>query len=116
MISYKPGQVILVPFPFTDFTTVKQRPALIVSSKSFNQTHDDVIIVAITSKDPHSLRNDEFYLPKSDQKAAGLPKPSKVKTGKIVSIHQQLIRKQLGRIPPSTLAAIMQRVIANFHH
>jgi mRNA interferase MazF len=52
MTTYEPGQVITIPFPFTDLTTTKKRPALIISSQSFNQSHDDLIVVAITSQKP----------------------------------------------------------------
>jgi len=49
MTAYNPGDIILIPFPFTDFSTFKQRPAVILSSRGFNRSSSDVIIAAITS-------------------------------------------------------------------
>jgi len=93
MTFYNQGQVVLIPFPFTDLTTIKQRPAIILSSDSYNQVHPDVILAAITSHVPDRLKADEFLLAQDDLKAAGLPKPSIIKLGKIVTIDQRLIRK-----------------------
>jgi len=50
MISYNRGDVILVPFPFSDNTTTKKRPAVIISSNDYNKISFDIIIMAITSK------------------------------------------------------------------
>ncbi|MFH1860460.1 MAG: type II toxin-antitoxin system PemK/MazF family toxin [bacterium] len=49
MTTFRQGEIVLVPFPFTDQTTVKQRPAVIVSSNEYNLSREDVIIAAITS-------------------------------------------------------------------
>jgi len=43
------GKIVLVPFPFTDLTGVKQRPALVISNNEYNQKNLDVIICGITS-------------------------------------------------------------------
>lgn len=110
MTTFNPGQVVLIPFPFTDFTTVKQRPALIISSASFNRLHRDVIVVAITSQNPFDLQTDELTLTERSQKSAGLPKPSKVKAGKIITIEHRLIRKMLGAISTDSLDEIIKRV------
>ncbi|MGH7453360.1 MAG: type II toxin-antitoxin system PemK/MazF family toxin [bacterium] len=113
MTTYEPGQVITIPFPFTDLTTTKKRPALIISSRVFNQSHDDLIVVAITSQKPFDLKSDEYLLPNTEQQAAGLPKPSKIRCGKIVTIHQRLVRKMLGQISTSALKEIIKLVISN---
>ncbi len=47
MITYKRGDVILVPFPFTDLTIFKKRPCVVVSSNNFNRHGEDIIVVAI---------------------------------------------------------------------
>lgn len=46
-MNYAFGDVILVPFPFTDQSTKKQRPAVVISSSSYNAQRPDVILLAI---------------------------------------------------------------------
>ena len=52
MIPYKRGDVVLIPFPFTDLSTTKQRPALVISSEAFHQQGTDLLVCAITSQSP----------------------------------------------------------------
>jgi len=110
MTGYKPGEVILIPFPFTDLSTFKQRPALIISSQNFNRRQGDIIIAAITSHIPQKPSSYDYLLLKTDQHMAGLPKSSLVKLGKIVTIDQRLIRKRLGCISEKTAEEIFERI------
>jgi len=50
MTAYSFGDVILVPFPFTDQSQAKQRPAVVVSSARYNTERPDLILMAITSQ------------------------------------------------------------------
>lgn len=50
MTLYKQGDVLLVPFPFTDQSSSKQRPAVVLSGESYNDNHSDIILAPITSK------------------------------------------------------------------
>jgi mRNA interferase MazF len=108
--SYKRGDVVLVPFPFTDLTGTKQRPALVISGDAFNSTRDDVLIVAITSQVPTSLKSDEFLIPTAELAACGLPKPSIVRLLKLVSLHQQLVIKHIGQMPEPILGQILEQI------
>lgn len=83
--SYKRGDVVLVPFPFTDLSNAKQRPALVISSDTFNTVRDDILVVAITSQIPTTLAADEFMIPVSELTACGLPKPSILRLTKLVA-------------------------------
>jgi mRNA interferase MazF len=112
--GYKRGDVVLVPFPFTDLTSTKQRPALVVSSDLFNITHSDVIVAAITSQIPITLAADEFPISNHDLLSCGLPKASILKLSKIVTLHQRLIVKQIGALPQKTLDLVLIRIRAQF--
>ncbi len=90
MTGCKQGDVILIPFPFTDFSTFKQRPGVIISSNEFNLTHQDVIIAAITSHIPEQITQSDYLLDAVDLGLSGLPKISLVKLGKIVTLDQRL--------------------------
>jgi mRNA-degrading endonuclease toxin of MazEF toxin-antitoxin module len=50
MTAYNFGDVILVPFPFTDQSQSKQRPAVVVSSARYNNERPDLVLMAITSQ------------------------------------------------------------------
>jgi mRNA-degrading endonuclease toxin of MazEF toxin-antitoxin module len=41
MTAYERGDVVLVPFPFSDQTTTKKRPAVIISSNTYNNVSSD---------------------------------------------------------------------------
>lgn len=48
--SFSFGDVVLVPFPFTDQSGIKKRPAVVVLSASYNASRRDIVIMAITSQ------------------------------------------------------------------
>lgn len=110
-ISFNQGDIVLVPFPFTDLSATKQRPAIVLSPKRLNNQRSDLVVPAITSQIPDILSDDEVLLSDADLRAAGLPKRSIVKLGKIFTIHQGLIRKKLGCIPQSTLDEVLKKLL-----
>ena len=71
------GAVVLMPFPFTDQSAVKKRPAVIVSGKAYNDAKPDVVVMAITSRFRPTPDLGEVWLDEWEQ--AGLLKPSVVK-------------------------------------
>src|SRR3954463_7423971 len=105
--SYKRGDIVLVPFPFTDLSTAKQRPAVVVSSDALNSIRHDVLVAAISSQIPAALSSDEFMIPPADLAAGGLPKSSIIRLSKLVALHQQLVIKRLGALPPPTLTRVL---------
>lgn len=110
-MSFSRGDVVLVPFPFTDLTTQKQRPALVVSSIDFNAANPDVILLAITSQIPKDLAQSEYRLTSGEQRRAGLPRPSIVRAAKIVTLSQSLVRKTLGQLPGQTVDQVVDKLL-----
>src|SRR5476651_587335 len=66
---YKRGDIVLVSFPFTDLSSSKKRPALVVSPDSFNQTMQDVVLAAITTQgaDDHHRPRRLYRLKSSEE-------------------------------------------------
>lgn len=109
MTGYKRGDIVLVPFPFTDFSTLKQRPALVISSEAFNRSREDIILVAITSQS-NSARGGNYPIKGAEQKHSGLLREGVVLVGKIITIDQRLIRNKLGTLSPKVLEEISERI------
>lgn len=55
MTAYKRGDIVLVPFLFSDQTTTKKRPAVVVTSNNYNEASLDIVIMAITSQAEKTL-------------------------------------------------------------
>ena len=108
--SYKQGDVVLVPFPFTDLSSTKQRPAVIVSADALNSVRDDVLVAAITSQIPVALASDEFLIPAEHLATCGLPKKSMIRVSKLVALHQRLIIRRIGAMPPTVLQEVITRL------
>ena len=93
--SYSFGDTILVPFPFTDQTSGKRRPAVVVCSQAYQQNHPDLILMAITSQVKGAQSVGEVLL--DDWQGAGLLRPSLIKPV-ITTIEHRLVIRKLGQL------------------
>jgi mRNA interferase MazF len=91
MANSSKNDVILVRYPFSDLSSAKVRPAVVVSAPHISQ---DIFIVPLTSRTA-SLLAGEFVL--ADWTAAGLNVPTAVKRG-LYTVHQALMLKTVGRL------------------
>jgi mRNA interferase MazF len=94
-MAYQFGDAVLVPFPFTDQSTTKQRPAVVVSSAAYNRIRRDVILMAITSQMRGGGTFGEIAI--EDWQAAKLLKPSAIKPI-FATLEQTLVIKSLGKL------------------
>ncbi len=99
---FKRGEVVLVPFPFTDQTGLKRRPAVILSTEAYNTRRNDIIIAPVTSNLTTGQVDDVVL---TDWAAAGLLKPSVVKAI-LGTIAPSLIRRRMGTITAADLASV----------
>ena len=102
---YQKGDVVLIPFPFTDLTTIKTRPAVIVSVEEFEVETGDITVAMITSI-PHATPYD-YKL--KDWQAANLLSPSWVRV-KLVTLDPKLVRFNPGRLSAADLAEVDKRI------
>jgi len=110
-MAYSFGDVVLVPFPFTDQSGAKKRPAVIVSKNRYNACRRDVIIMAITSQVRTPLGFGESLV--CDWRAAGLIKASVLKPV-FTTIEQGLVSRTMGKLTAAdlqTLLALIAQVI-----
>ncbi len=91
MPSYSKHNVILVRYPFSDLSSAKVRPAVVISAPHSSQ---DILITPLTSK-TQSLLTGEFVL--SDWSAAGLNVATAVKRG-VYTVHESLVVKVIGQL------------------
>ena len=101
------GDVVLVPFPFTSQTASEKRPAVVVSSRSYNVAKPNVVLMAVTSQLRPVPGTGEVWV--QDWKAAGLLKPSAIKPV-FATLEQSLVSRQLGALAPADREALRQAI------
>ena len=97
MTFYDFGDVVLVPFPFTDQTGTKKRPAVVVSSAVYHNARRDLVLMAVTSQVRTPLAAGEVEVEVIEWKKAGLLKASAIKPV-LTTIERRLVLKKLGRL------------------
>jgi mRNA interferase MazF len=95
MITYSFGDILLIPFPFTNQISIKKRPTVVISSRIYNSQKPDLIIMAITSQFNSSTNFGEMMI--ADFSNAGLLKPSVVKPV-ITTIEKSWVIRKLGQL------------------
>jgi mRNA interferase MazF len=96
---------IVVPFPFSDLSTVKRRPALVVATPD----GDDIVLCQITSQ---QIR-DRYAVGITDIDFAEgtLRKPSNIRPNRLFSASTSLILYRAGRLNDQTVTSVIARII-----
>lgn len=110
-MSLSPGDIVIVEHtPQNAPTQPKARPALIISTQSFNNSNLDVIILIITSVVRYNcptdeiIKNDESYFPQT-----GLKVTSAIRCGSICSFPKRKIRRKIGVLSHEALKQVVNR-------
>ncbi len=83
-----------MPFPFSDLTSAKKRPALVISNTEFNKKSEDVICCLITSNPAAA----GIKITNKDMESGFLEFSSKVKPYRLFTTSKNIIYKVLGRL------------------
>lgn len=108
MVAPQVGQVVLVPFPFSDLSASKRRPALIIA----NAGRGDFICAQITSN-PYA-DDSAIELTDISFKQGSLQRVSYFRPGKLFTANQSLFLSELGALQDTTLSRCRDAVIALF--
>lgn len=102
----KQGEIVLIPIPFTDLSSQKRRPVIIVSNDAYNGKSTDIVVVAMTSN-PVSVEY-SFAITSADLKNGTLNRPSKIRVDKIYTLSQSIVVKTFGQVNSVVLERIRE--------
>lgn len=98
------GHIVLIPIPFTDLTSHKRRPVIVISNDHYHPRSADMLVAAMTSNPtvvPYS-----FTITSADLIDGALNPPGTVRVDKLYTLDQTLIVKVFGRVDEATLERI----------
>jgi len=107
------GDIVLVPFPFTDLSQTKLRPAVVLWVDPQGQ---DITLCFISSQNLDRATPEELILGTDDPEFThtGLKVASKIRVTRIVTLERQLLQRQLGRLGPLQIQRLNQTLIFAF--
>jgi len=94
--QFKQGDILIVPFPFSNLREIIQRPVLVLSNNNYNRNSRDIIICGITSnlKDTQcSVLIDNTKLSQGQ-----IPIRSRIKVDKLFTIEKGIIKKRIAKV------------------
>lgn len=105
-MTYDPGDVVVIMFPFSDMIRAKPRPALVVSTRKFNEFHRQALVLMITTATHTQWKSDTKI---TALEACGLKQPSSVRM-KCFTLDTRLIKKRIGIMHKSDRALVRKKL------
>ncbi|MCA9998829.1 MAG: type II toxin-antitoxin system PemK/MazF family toxin [Anaerolineales bacterium] len=106
-MAFQRGDVVLIPFPFTDLSASKTRPAIVVSSKIYHQHRPELLLVYVSSQITKANPEIDYLL--ADWQDAGLLKPSFARP-KVAAIEPGLVVYTVGQTSATDLEQVDKRL------
>ncbi|MBN8681803.1 MAG: type II toxin-antitoxin system PemK/MazF family toxin [Chitinophagales bacterium] len=107
MAKFVKGEVVVIPFPFSDLSGSKRRPALVLA----DLPGDDIILCQITSQ---NSPKDVFAIPVSsaDFITGILPVASNIRPNRIFTADKNIVIKSVGQVSISLQEAVFQSIVS----
>jgi mRNA interferase MazF len=105
----KQGDILLIPIPFTDLSSQKRRPVIVISNDQYNRKTSDIIVVAMTSNP--QVTEYSLSITSSDLVEGALNRPGKIRVDKIYTLSQTIVAKTFGQVDDKTLSRIRRRLV-----
>ncbi|MGA9399163.1 MAG: type II toxin-antitoxin system PemK/MazF family toxin [Anaerolineaceae bacterium] len=115
MTIFNQGDIVLVPYPFSDNLGVKKRPAVVISANWYNVNNSDCILAAITSSIQMPLNRDSIHIKASEIAQTGLIQESIIRTSKIFTIENHIIIKPIGKLNSSLRKKVHEKLLDMFN-
>lgn len=104
------GDIVLIPIPFTDLSSRKRRPVVVISNDAYNRRTMDIVVVAMTSNPsevPYSLP-----ITSADLTQGRLNRPGRVRADKVYALSQAIVVRTFGRVNSKMLDQIRVEIQA----
>jgi mRNA interferase MazF len=100
------GDIVLIPVPFTDLTSRKKRPAIVISNDAYNRGGPDILVVAMTSH-PASVPY-SFRISSADLIKGKLNRPGTVRVDKVYTLAKWIVVRRFGKVAHHVVDQIHQ--------
>ncbi|MEB2308190.1 MAG: type II toxin-antitoxin system PemK/MazF family toxin [Candidatus Brocadiaceae bacterium] len=105
MAKFVKGDVVVIPFPFSDLTQSKRRPALVITALD----GDDLVLCQITSqtsKDKYaiSVNDDDF-------ETGELKQPSNVRPNRIFTADAHIVLYRIGNLKNTKISEVVESIV-----
>ncbi len=106
------GDLVLLPYPFSNLEGVKVRPALVVSGNKLNRKSNDCIMIPLTSV----IRNEPFsiIINQENLSSGRLIKTSRIKADRIFCVDKSLVRIKIGHLNGNSFNEVIKNVLRVF--
>jgi mRNA interferase MazF len=104
--AFNQGDILVVPFPFSDLTSVRQRPVLVLSKKEYNEKCEDIVTCGITSNLKDAICS--VLIDDSNLIEGKLPVKSRVKFDKLFTLDKSIVIKKVARINKVTFEKVKE--------
>jgi len=94
--TYNQGEILLVPFPFSDLSEIRKRPVLVLSKNLENKKSEDLIVCGITSN--LKERKNSVFIDNLNLVEGEIPIKSVIKVDKLFSLDKSIILKKLAKL------------------
>ena len=106
MAAFIKGDIVVLPFPFSDLSEAKRRPALVVATL----TRNDLMLCMITSQSADdryttAITDDDFI-------AGGLSRDSFIKANRVFIANEKIIAYKAGTLTKTTVEKVISKLIA----
>ncbi len=107
-MTYEQGEIVLIPYPFSDLSVIKQRPVLILSNSIYNSKTEDIVVCGITS----NIKDSEYsvLLENKNLVNGNLPIKSRIKADKLFTLKNSLIKKRIGKVEQEILEKVNNEI------